>query len=113
MNPAVKRFNKEYLPQADAISRMDVPQAEREKIAADIAASLRGKRDFREDLFLRLAGDPLVKCAGYDDTPCPHGREIRVHRESFTGPRSGAVRCVSCGAMQFIPQYRKNVEARA
>ncbi len=111
-SPALKRFNKEYLSQADAISRMDVPQAEREKIAADIAASLVGKRDFREDLFLRLAKDPLVMCAGYEDTPCPHGREIRIHRESFTGDTAGKVRCVSCGAMQFIPQYRANVESR-
>lgn len=125
MNPATKRFKRQYGAAADAISRLNVDQVTRELVAETLTEAFTGQPDFKPELFLHIARDPLCTCAGPDDdfaTPCPHGREIRVamHLRDAPDGRSEAwqsekpvVRCVSCGAARFIPGYRENAEAYA
>ena len=121
MNPALKRFNKRYLPIADAIAYLDLDQQDREAVAKAISESIQEAdeaehRDFKPDLFVLLASDPLVDCAGHHGEPCPHGRVIRIamHNRDDPDGRSaawrqhapyGSIRCVSCGAAEFIPGY--------
>ena len=68
--------------------------------------------DFRPDLFVLLASDPLVPCAGPPGSVCPHGRMMRMRFHNSASPdgRSllwqrrapyGKIRCVSCGGPQF------------
>lgn len=122
--PAMKRFNAKYLPIADAISGLNIDQEVREAVAEEVAAAISASDskfhlDFKHDTFVLLASDPLVPCAGYKDAPCPHGRVIRIamHLSSAEDGRSeawdqrapyGHVRCVSCGAAQFVPGYAEN-----
>lgn len=112
---AVKRFNKRYLPIANAVAGLDIDQEVREAIAEEIAEAIvaagsRDMPDFRHDLFILLASDPLVPCAGPrgGEGSCPHGRVIRIgmHLSSAVDGRSkawrrrapyGKIRCVSCG----------------
>ena len=35
MNPALKRFNRDFVPLADAIARLDIRQSDRDLVAAD------------------------------------------------------------------------------
>jgi hypothetical protein len=71
---------------------------------------------FSRDLFVLLASDPLVPCAGHDEEPCPDGRVIRIGMHLSTDEKPlphgrsaaweqrapyGQIRCVSCGAKQF------------
>jgi hypothetical protein len=108
--PAVKRFQKHYGKVADAIALLDLDQVEREHVAEAVAAALDGAPDFKRDLFVLLASDPLVRCAGPgDDEPCPHGRVIRIAmhlkdapdgRSAAWAPRPPTVRCVTCGARE-------------
>lgn len=110
MNPALKRFHKQFGAMADTIATADVHQVERERMAEELANDLNGKPDFKRDLFVLLASDPLVPCAGIGDEPCPHGRKIRIpmHLSSAPDGRSKAwsarrptVRCISCGSAHF------------
>jgi hypothetical protein len=125
MNPAMKRYQKQYGAAADAVSRLDVDQEVREQVAAALADAFDGQADFKADLFRHVASDPLCACAGPSADefaePCPHGREIRVsmHLSSAPDGRSAAwkrekpvVRCISCGASVFVPGYADNKEAR-
>lgn len=114
MKPETKRFNKKYGPAADAISRLDVDQETREKVAAALAEAFDGQPDFKRGLFEGIARDPLVACVGTPDGPCPFDREIRIamHLRDAPDGRSAAwqpdkpeVRCISCGARTFIPNY--------
>lgn len=114
MKPDIKRFNKKYQAAADAISRLDVDQETREKMAASQAEAFDGQPDFKRDLFEAIARDPLVACAGTPDGPCPFDREIRIsmHLRDAPDGRSAAwrsdkpeIRCISCGARTFIPDY--------
>ena len=120
MNPALKRFNSKYGVIADAIASVDLDQEDREVVARAVSdkimANIHDHRDFREDLFLLLASDPLVPCAGHNGEPCPHERVIRIamHLRSAPDGRSevwqqrapyGSIRCISCGAAEFIPGY--------
>lgn len=113
MEPALKRFNRSYKPIADAIASVDLGQVDREAIARSVGDALEGQPDFRHDLFVLLASDPLVPCAGHHGNPCPHGRVIRqaMHNSSAPDGRSaiwaerapyGRIRCVSCGAADLI-----------
>jgi hypothetical protein len=108
--PAIKRFDKRYLPIADAIASVDLDQEDRELVALAVTEALKGQPDFRADLFGLLASDPLVPCAGPEGSEdgCPHGRIIRIGMHLRDGPdgRSyawrrrapyGVIRCVSCG----------------
>jgi hypothetical protein len=107
MRPEIKRFNQRYGPVADAIASVDIEQDDREKVARSVANGLLGQQDFRLDLFLALATDPLVDCAGpVPGRGCPHGRRIRVvmhdrHAEDGRAAswqrRLPEVRCISCG----------------
>jgi hypothetical protein len=110
MTPAMRRFDAKYLPLANAISRLDIPQTIREEVAAAVAEALRGDArnhpDFDARLFKHLASDPMSACPGHGDTPCPHGREIRTPMHLSTAPdgRSAmwretkpAVLCAECG----------------
>lgn len=101
-----KRFDKEFGPIADTISRLDVDQTVREQIASALTETLRGRRDFHPNLFRLIASDPLVPCEGPgDDEPCPYRREIRIgmHNSKAADGRSAAwtthpkVWCVDCG----------------
>jgi hypothetical protein len=106
-SPALKRFNKTYLPIADAVARVDIDQEDRERVAREITRALQGSPDFKEDLFLLLASDPLVDCVGArPGEGCAHNRHIRVamhdsHAEDGRAAswqrRLPEVRCVSCG----------------
>lgn len=131
MTPAAKRFARKYQPVADAISRLDVAQADREAVATAVADAYdsmdRDAPDFRRDLFWLLAADPMVPCAGpnADDgaEACPHGREIRLRwhwsgnpdgtgrSEEWRPRRPTGVRCVTCGAEVFVPGYPKGEAA--
>lgn len=121
-SPAEKRFQKEF-------GSADLEQTDRESVAALLGEALDGRKDFQRDLFVLLASDPRVPCAGWFDpekgetVPCEHGRVIRLrfHDSSAPDGRSeawrrrapyGEIRCVSCGSMHFMPEYRKNVLAR-
>lgn len=46
MNPAAKRFQREFLPIADAIASLDINQVDREHVARAVAGALDGRRDF-------------------------------------------------------------------
>jgi hypothetical protein len=121
-------FHKRYQPIYDAVASADIDQEDREQIAVLIASNLREARaeDFGSDqssLFVLLASDPLVPCAGHHGEPCPHGRVIRLamHNRDEPDGRSaawrerapyGEIRCVSCGAREFIPQYDAAVSER-
>lgn len=99
---------------ADAIASADIDQEDRERLAQSIAERV----DFRKfgigrDLFVLLASDPLVPCAGHGDEPCPDGRVIRIRmhlssapdgRSAAWEPRApyGKIRCISCGAKEFV-----------
>lgn len=120
VNPAAKRFQKAYLPVADAIARLDVTQAEREVIADAVADGFMEAReggrlhpDYNDESFRHYAKDPLGPCAGPGDMaysqPCPDGRMMRTYR-AIVPPdgRRPVMRCVSCGAAVFIPGYREN-----
>ena len=116
-SPSMKRFNKRYLPIADAIASVNIDQEEREAVAQEVAHAIEkaGSRDFpdfRPDLFVLLASDPLVPCAGPPGSVCPHGRMMRMRFHNSASPdgRSllwqrrapyGKIRCVSCGGPQF------------
>lgn len=120
---------------ADAVAELDIDQEDREKVAAALADTLRESvigAYLNRDLIRLLASDPLVPCAGYDipvhgetteHVDCPNGMVIRqmFHNSDAPDGRSamwkqrapyGEIRCVSCGSMQFIPEYRDNVLAR-
>lgn len=112
-SPAMTRFNKRYKPIADAIAMCDLDQEDRELVADSVTEELIGQPDFQPDLFRLLASDPLVPCAGSGGEPCPHGRNIRIamHLSMAHDGRSeawrqrapyGRIRCVSCGAKEFI-----------
>lgn len=131
-------FKKNYQPIADAIARLDIAQVDREAVAEAVADGLEAapgysgkgnpKTHWARDLFVLLASDPLVSCCGYDrhDTgehvDCPESVEIRIGMHLSSAPdgrsaaweprRPEAHRCVSCGAMQFIPGYQESVLAR-
>lgn len=107
------RFNKRYLPIANAIAMCDLDQEDRELVADSVTEELIGQPDFDADLFRLLASDPLVPCAGSGGHVCPHGRNIRIpmHLSMAFNGRSdawrqrapyGQIRCVSCGAKEFI-----------
>lgn len=120
MNPRQKRFNRKYLPIADAIARLDIGQEDREAVATAVADALDGaakaarssnereeSAGWGRDLFWLLAVDPLVPCAGPHGEGCPHGREIKIpmHNSAMPDGRSFAwrhmrppVQCISCGA---------------
>jgi len=116
VNPAAKRFVRDYVPVADAIARLDIDQEVREEVAqavADafgkIAKTAKTPSDYKRDTFWLLAADPLVPCAGIDGEPCEHGREIRIAMHLRDAPdgrsvawrqRRPTVRCVSCGFRQ-------------
>jgi hypothetical protein len=119
MNPAAKRFQRAYLPVADAIAMLDVTQREREVVADAVADGFvaareggRNHRDYDDHLFRHYAKDPLGPCAGPGDEaysqPCPEGRTMRTHK-AILGPddRRPAMRCASCGAAVFVPGYRE------
>jgi hypothetical protein len=116
VNPAAKRFARDYEPIADAIARLDLDQEDREAVATAVADALREtararKVDhYRRDVFWLLAADPLVPCVGALGKPCPHEREIRIamHLRDAPDGRSKAwtqrrptVRCVPCGGEHF------------
>jgi hypothetical protein len=119
MEPSVKRFYRKFVPIADAIASLDLDQEDREMVAQAVADALDGverQTDFHQhyDLFVLLASDPLVPCAGHHGQPCPHGRVIRqaMHNSSAPDGHSaiwaqrapyGQIRCISCGAAEFIP----------
>ena len=111
MNPRQKRFNAKYVPMADAIARLDIPQTIREQVADALTEALTGSVDFIPRTFRLLASDPLCACPGHDDEGCPHGREIRVpmHLSSAPDGRSAVwaetkpvVRCLTCGMPEVV-----------
>lgn len=109
MNPRRKRFDAKYLPIANAVARLDIPQTVREEVAAALTAAISDSRvhtDFDASLFRLLASDPLCACPGHDGTPCPNRTEIRIPMHLSTAPdgRSAVwdqfkptVQCVTCG----------------
>ena len=109
MTPRQKRFNAKYLPMANAVARLDMPQTVREEVAAALAAAIADTRvhtDFDAAAFQLLASDPLCACPGRDGSGCPNGTEIRVpmHLSSAPDGRSAVwemtkptVQCVTCG----------------
>lgn len=119
--PSKKGQNNLHQEVADAIAGLDIDQQDREEVAEAVAAAFAEARSpyFRRDLFVLLASDPLVPCAGFDDQPCPENRRIRVmmHLSSAPDGRSKAwrrrrpeVRCVRCGARMYVPGYPAEVE---
>lgn len=135
-----KRFCRNYQPIADAISRAEIGQVEREALAESVADAIDGivhdtshgrpaiaknETGWSRSLFAGIARDPMVPCPGYhlddgSEVRCPHGREIRIamHLSSAPDGRSAAwsptmpeMRCVSCGAREFVPGYPKEVTA--
>ncbi len=112
-SPAMTRFNKRFLPIANAIAMCDLDQEDRELVADAVTEALYAEKDFDPDLFRLLASDPLVPCAGWKGRACPDGRNIRIamHLSMAHDGRSdawrqrapyGRIRCVSCGAKEFI-----------
>lgn len=110
MNPALKRFWKEYGPVADTLASADIDQVERERMAEELADKFDGRPGFKRDLFVLVASDPLVLCAGAGGEPCPEGHRIRIAmhwrgapdgRSKAWEPQAPVVRCVSCGAREF------------
>lgn len=110
---------------ADAVAALDLDQEDREKVAEAVVGALVESRIGRlvehPEVYVLLASDPLVPCAGWDadgeQHDCPNETVIRqrFHLSSAPDQRApyGEIRCVSCGAMQFLPEYRENVLARA
>lgn len=126
MNPAIKRFEKRFAGLADVVAKSGVDQLQREALADAMTEVLRGQPDFRPDLFRMLASDPLCECEGFTDrdtretVPCPDGRWIRIamHLRDAPDGRSAVwqidkpkVRCVSCGAKEFVPGYPQTAAA--
>lgn len=114
-SPAIKRFNRDYLPLANAIARLDITQTDREKVADAITAALTGRRDFRPGTFRLLASDPLSACPGTDDGPCPKGIEIRTGMHNSKAPDGRSimwqedkpiVRCVECGMPHLFKEEK-------
>lgn len=127
-SPSEKRFETRYAPIYDTIARLDIDQELREEIAEKLSDALAAGRginepawfrreaaDFNPSLFRLLASDPICLCAGFGDEPCPDQTEIRIgmHLSSAPDGRSAAwaqrkpvVRCVSCGAKEFVPGHR-------
>lgn len=115
MNPALKRFNNEFLPIADVIAEADIDQEDRERLAEAMAGALDGRPDFKRDLFVLLASDPLCDCAGARGEPCPNELKLRIPMHLSDAPdgrsrawerRKPTVRCITCGS-------RERVEATA
>jgi hypothetical protein len=123
------RFVTRYRPIYNTIARLDIDQELRDEIADRLAKAIgesfqepeqwawyrKEAADFKPSLFRLLASDPLCLCAGFGDKPCPEQREIRIgmHLSSAPDGRSAAwaqrkpvVRCVSCGAKEFVPGHR-------
>lgn len=94
-----KRFERNYRPIADAISRADISQIEREALAEAMADALDGiandkshgraaaariETGWNRATFASIARDPMVDCAGYtlratgEHVPCPEGRSMRL-----------------------------------
>lgn len=112
---------------SDAIARVNIDQEAREAVAEEVAAAL--DSTFRRvgidvGAWTTLASDPLVPCAGASGEPCPEGRVIRIamHLSDAPDGRSaawqqrapyGELRCVTCGAAQFIPGFAENRAAQA
>lgn len=143
--PEMKRFNKHFAPIADAIASVDIDQVEREMIAKAVADGIAKAakvvggsattqdtkvwgKGWRRDLFVLLASDPLVPCAGWDDPEtdehheCPTSTVIRIGMHNSSDPEGrsqswkprapyGRIRCVTCGSMHFNDTYRRNVLA--
>lgn len=109
MNPAAKRFYKQFGGIADVIASADLDQGVRERMAASMADALDGRPDFKRDLFVLLASDPLVACLGACGEPCPNDVRIRIPMHLSDAPdgrsaawqqRPPAVRCVTCGSRE-------------
>ena len=122
--PRQKRFERDFQPIYNGIASADIPQQVRERVAGWVGQKLLDDRRLSGDqhkLFVLLASDPLVPCAGFGDEPCPEERVIRVGMHLDFDPfnpedeagRSQAwkaerptIRCVSCGAKEFVPGHR-------
>ena len=91
MNPALKRFNRDFVPLADAIARLDIGQSTRELVANAATDALAHLPNFKPAQFRLLASDPLVLCIGTDDGPCPNQLEIRIGMHLSTAPDGHAV----------------------
>jgi hypothetical protein len=111
VNPALKRFTRDFGPLADAIARVDIGQTNRDLVAAAATDALTHMPNFKPALFRLLASDPLVPCAGTDDGPCADGLEIRVGMHLNTAPDGRAqswqeelpvVRCLACVIANFV-----------
>jgi hypothetical protein len=107
VNPATKRFDKRYSPIYDTIAQLDIAQSERETIAEALGDALVGQPDFRRDIFVLMAKDPLGPCAGPGDEPysqpCLHGRMMRTyHSQVHPDCRRPLRWCISCGAHRFV-----------
>lgn len=138
MKPDTKRFDAHFRPLADAVAALDLDQHDRESVAVALADAIetevpkatesRGTsqdtrtwlRGWRRDLFVLLASDPLVPCAGAKGEPCPHGRVIRIRMHNSTPEKPlpygrslawrrrapyGEIRCVSCGAREYVEDW--------
>lgn len=123
MNPARKRFLRKFGRAADEIALLDIDQEVREDVAAAVTRGLDGTADFDPTVFRLLASDPLCECAGSthprtgEHVPCPNGVRIRIAMHLSTAPdgrskawrqRKPEVRCVTCGAKQFVPGYAES-----
>lgn len=128
----MSKFARRYLTIADAIARLDIEQEVREQVADEVAKALYndGKTfpHFDPVMFRLLAADPLCPCVGSDYGYCPTQAEIRIGmhldtkdagtvqgpalRSQAWQPRMPEVRCISCGAKQFIEGYGEAVAAR-
>lgn len=106
----MRRFERQFEPIANVIASADIDQEDREHIAQAMTDVLDGRPDFKRDLFLLLASDPLCDCPGGGGQPCPHRARIRIPMHLRDGPngrsrvwaqRKPVVRCVSCGAREF------------
>ena len=98
---------------ADAIASADIRQTDREAVARTVGIALANgdpaiAAHVNAGVFVLLASDPLVPCAGGDEVGCPYQRVIRIpmHDSHAADGRSnawrerapyGQIRCVSCG----------------
>lgn len=107
----MRRFERQFEPIANVIASADIDQEDRERLAQAMTDALDGRPDFKRDLFLLLASDPLCDCPGAAGKPCPHGARIRIPMHLRDAPdgrskawarRKPTVRCVDCGARQFV-----------
>lgn len=127
MQVSVKSMRSLYENVADTVARLDIDQEERETLAEALTEAFTEARAprFTPDTFRLIASDPLCACVGpnvkANAEPCPEAREIRVamHLSAAVDGRSEAwrsrkpeVRCVTCGAMAFVPGYREGREAQ-